>query len=593
MELAFDTEFITSRKVQKQRSVQFSDGKQNWIFYDKDSIKQFLIEMQPDYLIGFNALCDIGTLELFFDEKFKKHNTKSNQIRARFSIYYPNYDRYGISCRPKKLTVKVMDIITLCQQLGLGSLAKSSAFLVKEGRLKEPKLSKKWLNYPNHHKRFEDYAKHDAFITYKMWEFLKELGVTTGTYSFATVSKLFFDIPKRNPTRHKRIIISSVERRIGKFCFAGRNECFQNGFHDYAYYNDVSSLYPASMLITKCLTIDHIEKCKFEDLALPRKLDDVENYGWIDGVFSSDNDLWGLPIRMYDRNYYIKGFVQGLYNTFDLVSANAKIHQVYKCYKPVFRKGLNSIHNKYLEKFMEKRSKNITIPRKKYLKSLLNTLSGKLGQQRPVIARHTNFPAYSTLLAYSHYIMRWLMNDCHGKIIGMDTDSIFSNLKMEGEFYNINNIPIEMDLKGEGKLFFARSKMYAWVGTTKYKNAWHGWRYNYKDYPKLINEIYASKKIPNKISILMQKKKTLKTREKSLANLPSGYWFDIERDLSAFDILMLMKCDDKRSRYNFNSLELLKDRQFSDSISYTSNNLPCEEIGRRKMLQKLKYYVMD
>jgi hypothetical protein len=110
-------------------------------------------------------------------------------------------------------------------------------------------------------------------------------------------------------------------------------------------YNDVTSLYPCSLVVTRALEIVGAEPCDFNDLVI----DDLNtlNYGWVEGIFETHNDLWGLPLRGRNNFYAVGNRISGFYHTFDLASAKAKVIAVSQCYKPIFDKRNKPTHDKY------------------------------------------------------------------------------------------------------------------------------------------------------------------------------------------------------------------------------------------------------
>ena len=57
------------------------------------------------------------------------------------------------------------------------------------------------------------------------------------------------------------------------------------------YYNDVKSLYPGSMLATRCLQITGAKECELSELDITGRVADA--YGWIEGYFQTNNELLG------------------------------------------------------------------------------------------------------------------------------------------------------------------------------------------------------------------------------------------------------------------------------------------------------------
>ena len=269
--------------------------------------------------------------------------------------------------------------------------------------------------------------------------------------------KEYFKFPKR--LKGKPIELSPLEAKVKGACFAGRSEGFHTGFIKNVYYNDVSSLYPCSIVASQCMRISGMEPCKLSDLTISHDLNE-QNYGWIEGVFGSHNDLWGLPMRGKNNFYATGNQAYGFYHTFDIAASRAKILHVLRAWKPIMRER-DFYTRKYGELLLFRIEKPLDKESKSYTKAVLNALSGKLGQSKP-IGSTSNFYAYNTLLAHSHLIMSNLFERCDSDILAMDTDSIFSHTDMNGKWFEVTDgdytIPINIGVKGKGDLSFFRSK---------------------------------------------------------------------------------------------------------------------------------------
>ena len=104
----------------------------------------------------------------------------------------------------------------------------------------------------------------------------------------------------------------------------------------------------------------------------------------------------------------------------------------------------------------------------------------------------SNYFAYNTLLAHSHFTMSRLYDLCKSKPVYTDTDSIMIDYDMSGiPFYysdGVRDIPITLDVKAHGDLSLFRSKRYILDiskdtdGYTKDGFASHGWKYDRESY---------------------------------------------------------------------------------------------------------------
>ena len=83
--------------------------------------------------------------------------------------------------------------------------------------------------------------------------------------SVGTVAKEVFNFPVRlekRPKNNNQFIIPPLEDRVRRSTFGGRSECFKTGYMESIFYNDVKSLYPSSMLATRCLQITGAKECE-------------------------------------------------------------------------------------------------------------------------------------------------------------------------------------------------------------------------------------------------------------------------------------------------------------------------------------------
>jgi hypothetical protein len=257
------------------------------------------------------------------------------------------------------------------------------------------------------------------------------------------------------------------------------------------------------------------------------------------------------------------GIISGLYSTFDIAAAKAEIINVKRCYKPILRDDIAE-HNKYADMLLKKLEGKYSAKEKGYYKAILNAVSGKLGQSKPISER-SNFLAYNILLGHSHLTMSKLFDKCSAPIIGMDTDSIFSQQDMTGKWFEVTDgehtLPIRMDVKGKGDLAFFRSKRYIMRGEISCYGA-HGWRYFIEDYLKMFNGDLTE--LDTRIDV----KHTLLTRQKEALKLAKGRWRTRPEHLTLDKIKELLTADDKRQRANYDSYGLVMERKNEPSKAW-------------------------
>ena len=282
---------------------------------------------------------------------------------------------------------------------------------------------------------FVEYANADAVITSRITKWLSEnFGADPKKHTSAgTLAKDAFKLPKRLERFGLEIFVPPLERIARNACYAGRSEGFWTGYIPNALYNDVKSLYPTDLALTHALDITGMRPCDVNTATgwLDHKqpigafLDNVldsKPFGWVDGCFEVDNDLWGLPMRG-NNMFYCQGKLTGTWHSLDLVAAKAKPLYINHAWEPLFKPSWQ--HEKYVKMLMERLDGKISHVDSMYGKATLNALSGKLGQSHPIGAT-SNFFAYGTCLAGSHLIMSRLFDKCvalGGTVYAMDTDS--------------------------------------------------------------------------------------------------------------------------------------------------------------------------
>lgn len=556
----FDSEFLMSGKAghsEDVHTIQFSDGEQSWVLESPEALKEWIVNHRRiGTIYGFVVLPDLGSLQEWLGFE--------HIIIKRRGVQHTGWLKYGGA------TIHVVDSQPLLAGFGLRRLADCGEQIGMPKRMKPDWLGIRQWQSEEEYKEFIEYAKSDAIITSRIVKWLIDnYDADPRKYvSAGTLAGHYFHFPRRikivKEDGYGKPRLSLIERWIKSDTFAGRSEGFISGYTRNAIYNDVASLYPVSIVATRAMQISGAIPCDIKELEVSTDLSE-KRYGWIDGTFATNNDLWGLPIRGY-RNYYMTGDISGLYSTFDLAAAKADILYVKRAYKPIIREDPTE-HDKYAEMLMNKLEGGYSEKEKGYYKAILNAASGKLGQAHP-ISEKSNFLAYNILLGHSHLIMSRLFDKCKADIIAMDTDSIFSQMDMSGKWFECSDgersIPIRMDVKGKGDLAFFSSKRYIMQGEKDCYGR-HGWRYFLEDFLKLFNgdltELHTRKDI----------KATLLTREKEALKMTKGRWRTHPEHLTLDRIKGLLKADDKRMRDNHDSYGLVMERKNVRSRAWNYN----------------------
>lgn len=519
----------------------------------QDALKAWLIAHRKiRTLYGFSVLCDLGlVLEWLGAEHVA---IKRRGLQSSGWIKYAG------------AKIHVVDAQALLSSFGMRRLADCGDMI---GFPKLPKpdwLGQRKYESQEEYEQFAAYAKADAIITSRIVQWLIEnYDCDPARYfSAGTIAGHEFNFPRRLKLVKNRVLLSPFESMVKLFTFAGRSEGFITGFSPNALYNDVASLYPISIVATRALQIKGFKKCDFKDLAVSDDLNE-SRYGWIDGDFRTSHDLWGLPIRG-KRNCYMTGDISGLFNSFDLAASKADVINAKSCYKPTFREEVTE-HDNYADLLMRKLDGKMNAKEKGYYKAILNAVSGKLGQSHP-IGERSNFLAYNILLGHSHLIMSKLFDKCAMPIIGMDTDSIFSQQDMTGTWFEVSDgersYPVRMDVKGKGDLAFFRSKRYIMRGEKSCYGA-HGWRYFTEEYLKLFEGNLTA------LDCRINVKSTLFTRQKAAQAMTKGRWFTRPEHLTLEKIKALLTADDKRNRENYDSYGLVMAHKQEHSKAWNLN----------------------
>jgi len=426
----------------------------------------------------------------------------------------------------------------------------------------------------------------------------------------------YLEFPKRNErtrapsepgSKRKKPLrpqIRKEERPVKRSIFAGRSECFMNGYVGHSFYNDVVSLYPTATLISDALSISGVEECGLEELEITRDISS-RNYGWVTGMFKVKKDPWGMPVKEDNRNYYMNdALIKGTRHTMDIAAGNCTVVKAWRCLKPIFAED-KAVSKRYEAIYWKKNRKEYKSETEKQLyKGVLNAATGKLGQgasKRSFISTTSNFPAYSTCLAASHLIMSNIMAETHStELYGMDTDSLMAAEDLTGEYGVYDGIPIRMDLKAQGKLVYIRAKMYSWLDDAE-RPCVHAWHFAASDFSKLMAQ--AANGLVDNISMKQQYRVTPRTRIGALDGVPIGMWFKVDKVVTHDQQIRLCLADTKRIRGEYNSLQLLEEKSHSWSKPHNALSLPtllnnkaffeAMRGGRLSKLDELKLEVLE
>jgi hypothetical protein len=555
----FDSEFLASGKINEPsdvHSIQFSNGSaENTVFLDSaGSLKDWLYNHHRiKTLYGFVILPDLGSIEEWLPKGSVTIKTRGCQTIG--SIKYRSFN------------AKVFDSRPLLQSFGIRRLA-DAGDLIGYPKLDKPDyLGLRAPQTVQEKQAFIEYANADAVITSRIIKWLNEkFNADPKLHTSAgTLARDAYQLPKRLKAEKKTVQLSPLETLVKNNCFAGRSEGFRTGWMQNAIYNDVRSLYPCSLSVTHALEITGVRPCNPNELDLESL--DTLNYGWLQGTFQTNNQLWGLPLRGRN-NFYATGTINGFFHTFDLMAAKAKPLYISQAFKPIFT--FSPLHEQFVKSTLDRIEGRLKGTEKMFAKAVLNSLTGKLGQSHP-IAKTSNFYAYHSILAHSHALMSQLFDRCTSEVLAMDTDSIFSFNDMSGKWFELNDgnysIPISMDVKGKGNLSFFRSKTYIMKTENDYVIGRHGWQYFYEDFLKLhdgtLTELLTRQDI----------KHTLMTRNREAQTLAKGRWRTKPVTLTLEKIKQLLKADAKRDRKAFDSYGLVMEKKSCPSRPWQYENL--------------------
>jgi hypothetical protein len=562
--VGFDSEFLPTGHTgdpESVHSVQFSDGLNDHHFVESpEALKRFFHNRREilKEIFGFNMLCDLGAVKEWLPDGSVQVVEYRGKLVGKI--------KYGST------HVKAYDTMPLLLNFGLRRLA-DVGDVVGVSKLEKPDFLglRKWET-TQEYDAFRRYALNDAIITARAIRWLIEENhcdprVHTSAGSLASE---YFSFPKRHMRAHGRILMCPIERAIVQSTAAGRNEMFVTGYTPNAYYNDVKSLYPCSIFATRALTISNVETCEPDEISLSNDLNETR-FGWLVGCFTTDNAMWGLPIKAKQVTYVI-GKVTGMFHTFDLMASKAKPLWIAKAYRPTYDRDRQPQQRRF-DTMLQKRIEGKLDEREsRYAKAVLNSTYGKLGQSHPE-ALTTNYPAFSTILAHSHLIMSTLFDRCPTPILGMDTDSVFSATDMSGTHGDLTNgevsLPIIMEVKGKGELasFRAKTYMIREQGMPIRVYGRHAWHYFIEEYFRLWE--YPDFPFMTRIDV----KHTLKTRQKAALKLPLGFWDEKPVKLTREKVSELLQADRKRARTTYDSYSLFERRKSVSSQPYVMDDL--------------------
>jgi hypothetical protein len=313
-------------------------------------------------------------------------------------------------------------------------------------------------------------------------------------------------------------------------------------------------------------------------------------YGWIQGDFTTEDDLWRLPVKVGVNNHYVIGTLRNrLYNTLDLEAANAPVERVDSVLVPVFsgerefvtpmRKyeqladiKLNNRYKSEIEKFC--------------LKCSLNACSGVLGKSHPRFGATTNLPAYNVMLGQSHLYMSEIFHR-YAPIFYIDTDSAFTREPVNMVirdctpyptllFQLLDSVPLEVGVKGEGDTVIFRGKMY-WQSDESF--AFSGW----KPFPQYFTRIIHEK--PVEIEVERQIQRKWRTRDKSVTSFKVGRWWVKREKWDIEKLKRIFRADNKRCRYDYDSYGLFLRGDSCNSRAWRADEL-MQKRGRSRWLYR-------
>ena len=556
------------------------DGHRAIAYRSADDTRKWLNSRCPRVLFAWNIRAEFGSFAcwklLGVDEPTKAVDLETGQIQ-RFVIL-----------RDKGRTL-VLDLYPFYKALGVGKLENAAKFLSeyysdpsltkvlppptafgKAFGKRKPETTEEWEWY-------DERVRQDARITSVAAKFFyTELlprfipnPNPTRFYSWGTIARKFFRFPQINIRMGRDVIVKETHRMIHDYAeFAGRNEALSTGSIPSSYYADVASLYPISVTASDALRIVDVQPMTQSELAKITKPSDATPYGWLHGTFETGNDLWGLPVRSQDRNYYITGQITGLYHTLDLEASKARIVGLDYGLKPVFNLD-RTLHDQYAKLTLQKiEGKYADTVEKHGIKQILNASLGSLGMYQPRPAATSNFPAYSTGLAMSHLIMSKTFDMLPKPIHYIDTDSAFIQTKRTGQMFTLTDqsgewtMPVVLTDKGYGdapRIF--RSKHY-YLSPDVF--AIHAVQFEINDWLAIVQTL------PDEATVTRQIRGTIRTRARKAAELQFGRWYYEKLEKKLPDLIASFHADDKRVRETYDSYGLCRENRWLPSRSLTA-----------------------
>lgn len=595
---AFDSEYVAAGLKIEDDVANFGFANnygESKVMHTPQEVHDFIRDMRFQRLFVWSLQPEFGSLAswslLGLREVYDPHTlmpVKFNPLRA-VNLDSGHVQRFKLERADRKDPAKVHKCMVYDVQgffknmrwkgekmVRLAVMAKYLADLYGDPSLYKPEMPMEWFGKrkPETSEEWallDDRVRQDAYVTAKAVEYLEskllkaliEEPSVTKYHSWGGVAREVFHFPKLHETIGRDVCIPYKDVLIhDQATFAGRSECFSIGQLPPCYYEDVASLYPIAVIATDALRLQKVVYMSEEDLAEPYK-----PYAWLNGVFESQNDLWGLPVRTIDRTYYVTGVVTGLFNTLDLEAAKAKTLKVTWGLKPIFNEA-RDMHEKYAEllsKKLEKRfSDNVE---KDASKEVLNATSGNLGQAIPKPSIRSNFPAYNALVAEGHLIMSRLF-DLSPKPHYIDTDSLFVEKKFEGKMFEVSDVeqkltfPVVLEEKGYGeqpRVF--RSKHYY---LNEKSVGFHAIHIDYEDWLRIAQTL------PDYEAVSSQIRGTFLTRSSRAKVLQIGRWYEDQLDLDLDRLEEMFNADNKRHRASYDSYSLCRAGRCIGSRAWTA-----------------------
>jgi hypothetical protein len=291
-----DSEFMQSGRANEPadvHSIQISDGAENTFFIESsDQLKKWLSSHHSiNDLYGFVALPDLASVSVWLPKGAVKIYMRGCQTVG--TIKYGGFKAKMWDVRPLLLSLGIRRLAQAGDVVGFPKLEKPAFLGLRAPEGEEEK------------RQFIEYANADAVITSRIVKWLWDnfQADPRKHTSAGTLAKEAFQLPKRLQRVGPEIFVPPLERIARNCCYAGRSEGFWTGYIPHALYNDVKSLYPTDLVLTHALDITGMRQCdtKLAEQWLDHKqpiaafMDHVlesRPFGWVNGCFEVDNDLW-------------------------------------------------------------------------------------------------------------------------------------------------------------------------------------------------------------------------------------------------------------------------------------------------------------